>query len=82
MSKLGINVYTMRVLTQRKDIRDKGIQVYVHCPGYVKTDMSSHKGALTIEEGARTAVYLVELPFQTNKDLQGQFFERCAVSSL
>ena len=82
MSKLGVNIYTMRILSQRQDVKDKHIQVYAQCPGYVNTDMSSHKGPLTIEEGARTTVFLVELPFEVNPDFQGQFFERSALSSL
>lgn len=32
------------------------------CPGYVKTDMSSHKGHLTPEQGADTIIYLALLP--------------------
>ncbi len=32
------------------------------CPGFVDTDMSSHKGVLTIDQGADTAVYLALLP--------------------
>lgn len=35
------------------------------CPGYVYTDMSSHKGHLTINEGAVTPVYLALLPPNT-----------------
>ncbi|KAE8736764.1 hypothetical protein FOCC_FOCC017782, partial [Frankliniella occidentalis] len=31
-------------------------------PGYVDTDMTSHKGPLTIEEGAAAAIYLSLLP--------------------
>lgn len=82
MSKLGINIYTMKILSQRQDIKDKHIQVYAQCPGYVKTDMSSQKGVLTIEEGARTTVFLAELPFEVNNAYQGHFFERSALSSL
>jgi carbonyl reductase 1 len=82
MSKLGINIYTMKVLAQRQDIKDKHIQVYAQCPGYVNTDMTSHKGPLTIEEGARTTIFLAELPFEVNKEYQGQFFERSALSAL
>ncbi len=82
MSKLGINLYTMRHLAHREDIKQKHIQVYVQCPGYVKTDMSSHKGILTIEEGARTTIFLAELPFQVDPKYQGQFFERSGLSSL
>lgn len=36
----------------------RGIQVYGCCPGYVKTDMSSHKGHLTVEEGILTPIFL------------------------
>lgn len=82
MSKLGINIYTMRVLANRQDIKNKHIQVYAQCPGYVSTDMTSHKGALTIEEGAKTTVFLAELPFEVKNEYQGQFFERSALSSL
>uniref|UniRef100_A0A1I7YCH7 Glyceraldehyde-3-phosphate dehydrogenase n=1 Tax=Steinernema glaseri TaxID=37863 RepID=A0A1I7YCH7_9BILA len=32
------------------------------CPGYVNTDMSSHKGHLTIEEGADTPIFLATDP--------------------
>ncbi len=28
------------------------------CPGYVATDMTSHKGTLTVEQGADTPIYL------------------------
>ena len=37
--------------------------------------MTSHNGHLTIQQGALTPVYLVELPFQINKDFQGHFFQ-------
>lgn len=43
--------------------------------------MTSHKGHLTIEEGIQTPVYLVELPFEVNKELQGQFFQKEKLSS-
>lgn len=55
--------------------------MYACCPGYVATDMTSHKGTLTIEEGIRTPVYLTELPFEVNKDLQGGFFQKEKLSS-
>ncbi|KAH7699476.1 Carbonyl reductase, partial [Aphelenchoides avenae] len=32
------------------------------CPGYVDTDMSSHKGHLTIDQGADTPIYLATEP--------------------
>ncbi len=48
MSKLGLNLYT-KILSKRQDVLSNNIQVYALCPGYVSTDMSSHKGHLTIE---------------------------------
>jgi len=68
-------------LSRHQEVKSKGIQVYVCCPGYVATDLNNHKGNLTIEEGARTPVYLVELPFEVNKELQGQFFQNEKLSS-
>jgi len=53
---------------------EKGIQVYGLCPGWVKTDMAGDKAPLTIQQGAETPVYLVELPFKVQEDLQGKFF--------
>ena len=47
ISKLGINVYHS-ALSRFPDIIQKHIQVYVCCPGYVNTDMTSHKGHLSI----------------------------------
>ncbi len=62
MSKLGINLYCS-ILGKDKEIIDRGIQVYSCCPGYVKTDMTGNKGDLTVEEGVKTAVYLIQRPF-------------------
>lgn len=81
ISKVGINHYA-KVLANFESIKSKNVQVYAMCPGYVNTDMTSHKGHLTIQEGALTAVYLAELPFKVDPELQGKFFERSALSSL
>jgi len=48
--------------------------VYVCCPGYVKTDMTSQKGTLPIEEGIKTPVFLIEAPFEVKNKWQGGFF--------
>lgn len=52
----------------------RGIQVYTCCPGYVNTDMTSHKGPLTIQEGALTPVFLIEKPFELKEEDQGEFY--------
>jgi hypothetical protein len=36
--------------------------------------MAGDKAPLTIQQGAETPVYLVELPFKVQEDLQGKFF--------
>lgn len=81
ISKVGINHFA-RVLSNEKEIVNRKIQVYAMCPGYVDTDMTSHKGILTIQQGALTPVFLAELPFEVDPKYQGQFFEKSALSSL
>ncbi|XP_046392020.1 carbonyl reductase [NADPH] 3-like [Ischnura elegans] len=62
-SKVGLSALTR--IQQRAfdaDTSRPGIVVnHVH-PGYVDTDMTSHKGPLTIEEGAVAPLYLALLP--------------------
>uniref|UniRef100_A0A7E4W2Y6 carbonyl reductase (NADPH) n=1 Tax=Panagrellus redivivus TaxID=6233 RepID=A0A7E4W2Y6_PANRE len=41
-----------------RQLKSRNIKVNACCPGYVDTDMSSHKGPRTIQEGADTPVYL------------------------
>ena len=43
VSKLAINLYH-NILGHNPEVLKRNIQVYVCCPGYVKTDMTSHKG--------------------------------------
>lgn len=60
MSKVGVTVMTF---IQQRDLNSKeDIVVNACCPGYVNTDMSSHKGTKTIQEGADTPLYLALLP--------------------
>lgn len=62
VSKVGVSALT--IIQQRefdKDPREDIIVNSVH-PGYVDTDMSSHKGPLTIEEGAHAPLILALLP--------------------
>ena len=81
VSKLGINIYN-RVLGQFENVVGRKIQTYVCCPGFVKTDMSSHKGHLTVEEGIRTPIFLIELPFEFTQERQGGFFYLEKLASL
>ena len=73
VSKLGINVYHS-ILGKYDDLIKRSIQAYVCCPGYVKTDMTSQKGHLSIEEGIKTPIYLIERPFELHAEHQGGFF--------
>ena len=52
------------------DPRGDIVVTHVH-PGYVDTDMSSHKGPLTIEEGAKSSLYCALLP--PNTDVKGKY---------
>lgn len=81
ISKLLINNYA-RALSNFSEIKLKNLQVYTCCPGHVKTDMAGDKAPLTIQEGALTPVYLVELPFEVNEKLQGRFFSKKEVTEI
>ncbi len=81
MSKLCINTYT-KILGQQKDVLDKNIQVYVFCPGWCRTDMAGDKAPKSAEDGADTCAYLVDLPFEINKDFQGHFFHERKIISI
>ncbi|KAH7966952.1 hypothetical protein HPB49_020882 [Dermacentor silvarum] len=62
VSKVGVTVLSF--IQQREfnaDPREDLVVNAVH-PGYVDTDMSSHKGPLTPEQGADAATYLALLP--------------------
>ena len=70
-SKVGLSALSR--IQQRellKDERDDIALNHVH-PGYVDTDMTSHKGPLTIEEGAKSSLYCALLP--PNTDVKGKY---------
>ncbi|XP_067663237.1 carbonyl reductase [NADPH] 1-like [Haliotis asinina] len=65
MSKIGVTVMSF---IQDREIREdyrEDIVINACTPGYVATDMTSHKGTKTIDEGADTLVYLALLPPNT-----------------
>ncbi|OQV15922.1 Carbonyl reductase [NADPH] 1 [Hypsibius exemplaris] len=63
MSKIGVTALT-RIQQRQLDIARPEDDIIVNAahPGYVSTDMTSHKGTLTVEEGSDTPVYLALLP--------------------
>jgi len=62
MSKVGVTV--MSIIHQRElDAQGKeDVVVNACCPGFVDTDMTSHKGKLTIDQGAVTPTHCALLP--------------------
>lgn len=62
MSKVGVTALTR--IQQRQFNSDSRPDIVINavCPGYVATDMSSHKGPLTTDQGAETPIYLSLLP--------------------
>lgn len=72
VSKVGVSALTIiqqRVVDQERAGEDIVIN-HAH-PGYVDTDMTSHKGHRTVEEGAKSIVFAATLP--PNTDIQGEY---------
>lgn len=81
VSKILINKYA-KVLSLRKDILEKNIQVYSCCPGWVRTNMGGEKAHRSIEEGVVCPVFLINKEYKLDMSIQGEFFYDCKVSSL
>ena len=72
VSKVGVSALT--ILQQREMDRERGeedIAINHVPPGYVDTNMTSHKGPLTPEEGAASSVFAASLPPGT--DIRGEY---------
>lgn len=69
-SKALLNKYVRSILP--KEMKPTQ-QLYSIHPGWVRTDMGGAGGQFSIEEGADTPVYLINLPFDKISDLNGQF---------
>ncbi|XP_067663236.1 carbonyl reductase [NADPH] 1-like [Haliotis asinina] len=78
MSKVAVTVMTF--IQDRKISKDSREDIVINacCPGYVDTDMSSHKGPKTIDQGADTPVYLALLPPNTTSP-KGDFVSDRAI---
>lgn len=73
VSKIGVTKLSfIQQDTLSKDTTRPDIVVNPVHPGYVDTDMTSHKGPLTIDEGARSSVFAALLPPDV-KEPRGQF---------
>ncbi|XP_045456657.1 carbonyl reductase [NADPH] 1-like [Melitaea cinxia] len=55
VSKVGLTALTM---IQQRLLNDRDIKVNAVHPGYVDTDLSSHQGPLSIDQGAEAPLYL------------------------
>ncbi|QCE02779.1 carbonyl reductase [Vigna unguiculata] len=73
VSKAAMNGYT-RILAKK----NPSFCINSVCPGYVKTDITSNTGFLTVEEGAASPVRLALLP---NGSPSGLFYYRADVAS-
>ena len=76
-TKIFLNLFTY-VLGKDPRVTENGIQVYALCPGFTDTGMTaSFEGweRKTTEQAAQTTIYLIDLPFGINQELQGGFFE-------
>ncbi|XP_052815522.1 carbonyl reductase [NADPH] 1-like [Mya arenaria] len=80
-SKVGV---TLMSFVQQKQLNSESredIIVNACCPGYVDTDLTSHKGTKTIDEGADTPLYLAMLPPNTNSP-KGNFVSERKIGTL
>ncbi|KAK7491169.1 hypothetical protein BaRGS_00017606 [Batillaria attramentaria] len=79
VSKIGVTV--MSFIQQRQFDAEKREDIIVNacCPGYVNTDMSSHKGHKTIDQGAETPVMLALIPPNASSP-RGQFLSEKKVA--
>ena len=71
-SKVGLSALSR--IQQRLLLTDARQDIavnHVH-PGYVDTDMTSHKGPLTVEDGAKSSLYCALL--SPNTDIKGKYF--------
>ncbi|KFM72224.1 putative oxidoreductase, partial [Stegodyphus mimosarum] len=70
ISKAGLNM-AMRCFAA--NVKDKGILIVMMCPGWVKTDMGSERGEITVEESI--SAMLQTLP-KLNDTHQGLYMDR------
>jgi len=78
MSKLGVIAAT-KVWSHLYDDEKNKLRVMACCPGYCSTDMSSHRGPRSAEDGAKNAVMLATM--DNPPPPTGCFFQNYEVST-
>ncbi|KAK4472517.1 hypothetical protein MN116_003762 [Schistosoma mekongi] len=79
VSKLGLTKASFIFGEMLKD-DPRGIVINSCCPGYCDTDMTSHKGTKTSDEGADTPFYLATLPIGAKEPVNQFVYERKVVN--
>jgi NAD(P)-dependent dehydrogenase (short-subunit alcohol dehydrogenase family) len=73
-SKAAVNMLTVQLAAE---LKDTGIKVNSADPGFTATELNSHRGTQTIQEGAAEAIRLALLPDDgptgTYSDREGSF---------
>lgn len=86
-SKMFMDVWSFWFAHTPK-VLEKGIQVYAWCPGFCHTPMNQLdvdngiKPDKTSDEGAYTALHLIDLPFEVNDEFQGRFWADKEIQAL
>ena len=75
-TKALLNAYTRWVLPK---LLKGDQQCYTCTPGWCRTDMGGPSAPLTAEDGAKTPVYLINLPYKADESLNGKYFDKCIV---
>ena len=68
MSKCGLIALTKILARDNRDVK-----INACCPGYCATDMSSHRGTKTAEQGSETPVFLSTLALR-NEKISSKFY--------
>lgn len=71
VSKVGVSALARVHQSMFNDDSREDLVVNAVHPGYVDTDMTSHKGNLTIEQGAEAPIYCALLP--VNTEIKGKY---------
>ena len=74
ISKAGVNAL-VRNLSHENNHGTRGLLVDAICPNHTRTDMGGPDAALSVEEGADTAIWLATRPFDATVDKTGFLWE-------